>query len=190
MNLLFAFMLSACSGSTDPAQYLLEGERLLVLRQWEPAAAAFQKAVQTGELSPPGEAMAYWNMFFAYDHTKNTDKTADALIGFLGVGSDFIWRLESLPAAHPGNLWAKTFRVQEKLAFADVALQAIWARVNKTACRSELFACTCPDKRLLGLYVTHIPFCSTTYSVTEKANLLEVNVPCNDGQETYYFIFK
>ena len=120
MNILFAFILSACSGSTETAAYLMDGERLMILKQWEQAAASFQKALRTGELSPPGEAMAYWNMFYAYDHTKNIDKTADALIGFLGVGGDFMGRLDELPSEHSGRLWAKTFRVKEKLIFADV----------------------------------------------------------------------
>jgi hypothetical protein len=190
MNLIFSFMLYSCSVGTVEAQYILDGERLLMFRQWEPAAVAFQKAIQTGELGLPSKVMAYWNMFFAYDHTKNIDKAADAIIGFLSMGNDLIWRLENLPATHPGNIWVKAFKVQEKLVFANVTLQAIWARVSKTACRHKLFACTCPDKRLLDIYVTRIPFCSTTYSVTENDNLLEVNVPCNNGQETYYFLFK
>lgn len=184
MNLIFASLLSACLGSVDTATHITNGERLMALGKWEEAAHAFEQALTNGDLSPPGQAMIYWNIFYAYDHTSNNiDKSATALLSFLTVGRDIVQDSDN-----PNNMWLKAFKIKEKLIFADVVLQSMWASRAKWACREKMFACPYHDERFISLYIRRIPFCSTDFTFTADAEFIRADVKCKEGQETYYFV--
>lgn len=182
-----AFLLASIHGSmVNPMLLIVRGEFEMKVKNWSAAESNFERAIP--HLNMPDRTMAYWNLFYVRDHMPDKKiAAASALFGFIVTGDEIIDSIKYLPSDHPIKQWERNNRIKDKLMFAKVNLEAIWAGMSPILCRSKVWTCYCPQKRFLKLYEKSLPFCSKDYTVSTDGYLTTVIVKCDGSDEVYYF---
>lgn len=178
--------------SLTGAQYIELGEEELQKGRWENAIAHFKEALSS-DLGPPANATCYWDMYLAYEQLNKPDDAAESLFMFISTVNFFNEFLQEAPVGHPGFIWIARAGIKDKVLYAKSALDVYWMRKNDYYCRTELYSCTIPFPKMVGLYASRLPFCKgrgmTNIRIIKETPNLIVGADCLGGStEKYYFL--
>lgn len=187
INYLILSTLLSLSG----AQNIELGEEELQKGNWERAIFFFKEALSS-DLGPPANAACYWSMYIAYDQLNKPDDAADSLFMFVGTVEFFNEFLSEAPVGHPGFIWYSRAGIKDKTLYAKAILDVYWMRKNNYYCRNELYSCSIPFQKMVGLYATKLPFCKgkgmTNVRIVRESPKLIIGADCLGGStEEYYF---
>lgn len=112
------------------SDHLAMGVALFHGNQRAKAAAAFKRALETGNLNNQGRALAYWHLFLANREGDVTGAGAEALDSFLTVSLLLFEEERELPDVEAQSVreFIHGFNLAERMLLAELVLDALWAR--------------------------------------------------------------
>ena len=175
------------------AEYIEAGEEELQKGNWEKSISFFKEALSS-DLGPPANATCYWNMYIAYDQLNKYDDAAQSLFMFRETTLFFKEFLNDVPVGHPGFIWIARAGIEDKLIYSKALIDIYWMKKNNYYCRSEMYSCSIPFTKMVGLYANKLPFCKSSgianTRIPNPSSNLNIEVDCLNGTvEKYYFTY-